>query len=297
MRLYLLMICVALLSACGSQEESELVRLEREVEAQPTNANVSELLTWYGNWLSEHREVNPERKEILLKTLALSDRHIRLNTKLNALQALVLDYPADPETSGRLLEMGEIFEMMQKDQAAMILRQAVLQRWPNVPAADSIRMQIPPDALPVDSAIAKLGRDMFDDSQFRLNERIARQYVDACETYALVHHDDPQSAEYLHKAAETARTLRTIPKALAIYDWILQRYPDHPRASQALFLKAFTYDNNLQDTANAARYYREFLAAYPGDDFAESAQFLLDNLGKDDDELLQVLQQKAQEGQ
>ncbi|MDX1477741.1 MAG: tetratricopeptide repeat protein [Saprospiraceae bacterium] len=297
MRLHLLILLAMIMVACSEEEASEFSQLEREVEEQPTNANVSELLTVYGNWLAEHTEANAERKEVLLKTLAVSDRHIRLNTKLNALQALVMDYPQDPETPARLLEMGKIFRMMQKDQAAMVLQQAVLKKWPTLPGADSIRAEIPADAPPIDSTIARLGRETYDATQFRLNERIARQYVDACETYALVNQDDPQSAEYLHKAAEMARNLRTIPKALALYDWILQRYPTHPRAPQALFLKAFTYDNNLQDTANAGKYYREFLAKYPDDDFAEDAQFLLDNLGKDDDELLQVLQQKAQEGQ
>jgi TolA-binding protein len=39
--------------------------------------------------------------------------------------------------------------------------------------------------------------------------------------------------------------------------------------------------------------YEEFLRKYPEDEFAGSAQFLLDNLGKSDDELLEALQKKG----
>ena len=62
-----------------------------------------------------------------------------------------------------------------------------------------------------------------------------------------------------------------------------------------MFLKAFTFDNDLKDYENARKYYEEFLAKYPNNEFAESAKFLLDNLGKSDEELRQIIEQKQKE--
>jgi TolA-binding protein len=149
-----------------------------------------------------------------------------------------------------------------------------------------------PETVAIDTLMQNVAREIFRDST-SLNEMAARQYVDACEVYALVNPGTDASAEYLHKASETARTLRSTAKALAIYDWILKSYPEHKRSSQALFLKGFTYDNELRDYDKARIVYEEFLQKYPDDEFASSAQFLLENLGKSDDELLEALQKKA----
>ncbi len=127
----------------------------------------------------------------------------------------------------------------------------------------------------------------------RINSTVARSYVDACMAYAVMYDGKGESAENLHKAAETARSLGEMDEALSMYDWIIDRYPNHPRTPQALFLKAFTYDSDLKEFDQARVYYTEFLEKYPNNDFAKSAEFLLENLGKDDEELLQILQEKA----
>ena len=48
------------------------------------------------------------------------------------------------------------------------------------------------------------------------------------ELYALILPNDPMSGDYLHKAGETARSIRSFDKALGFYDWITTKYPDHP---------------------------------------------------------------------
>jgi tetratricopeptide (TPR) repeat protein len=293
---YLSLVFLLTLFACTSENDSQFSALESEVAENPTNANVSELLSEYSNWLADNPAANAMRKDVLLKTYAQSDKSIRQKMKLLALKGLILDYPDDPETLDRLIGMSGILEQMRKTGAAQILNQAIAQNYPgNKKVKEEILPKLPLNLLPIDTVIYQLGRAMFSDGSMRLNNRVARQYVDACEAYAIVFDGTPEAVELLHKAAETARTLNTIHKAIELYDWILTRYPDHPRSAQALFLKAFTYDSNLGDIENAEVYYKQFLEKYPEDDFAESASFLLENLGKDDDELLDILQKKAQE--
>jgi TolA-binding protein len=293
---YLSVALLFLLFACTSEEATEFSILENEVAENPTNANVSDLLNEYTSWLVEHPKVNDDRRDVLIKIYDVSSKHIRQKMKLSALKGLVLDYPKDPETMDRLIEMSSMLEQMRKTGAAQILNQAIAENYPgNQKVKDEILPKLPPNLLPIDTVIYQLGQAMFNDGSMRLNNRVGRQYVDACEAYAIVFDGTPQAVELLHKAAETARTLNTVHKAIEIYDWILTRYPENKRSSQALFLKAFTYDSNLGDVDNAKTYYEEFLDKYPNDDFTESATFLLKNLGKDDDELLDILQKKSQE--
>mgnify|MGYP003453067237 FL=1 len=42
-------------------------------------------------------------------------------------------------------------------------------------------------------------------------------------------------------------------------------------------------------------YYKDYLAKYPNDEFSESAKFLLDNLGKSEEELKKMLEEKSKE--
>lgn len=127
---------------------------------------------------------------------------------------------------------------------------------------------------------------MYDEATHKVNFQAANDYIRICELFALLQPKNEQSPEYLHKAGETARAVRAFAKAVAIYDKIYTEYPTYEKSAQALFLKAFTYDNDLGDKATAKQLYEEFLQKFPNDDFADDTQFLLDNLGKDDEEII-----------
>ncbi len=148
-----------------------------------------------------------------------------------------------------------------------------------------------------DTIVKYISQSMFNDSTFRLNEKRARFYIAVCDTIVRSEPDLAKAPDYLHHAAETARTLRDIPKAIELYDWIIDKYPNHPKASISLFLKAFTYDNDLNEFDKGGEYYNEYLTKYPSGEFSESARFLLDNLGKSEEELLKKMmeQQKKEE--
>ncbi|MBL0005921.1 MAG: hypothetical protein IPP25_01720 [Saprospiraceae bacterium] len=140
-----------------------------------------------------------------------------------------------------------------------------------------------------------IAKNMFNDSTFRLNEPRANLYIDAVEAPFKAEPALTKAPEYIHHSSVTARTLLDIPKAIELYDWIIATYPAHPRAATSLFLKAFTYDNDLKDFDKAGVYYKDYLAKYPNDEFSESAKFLLDNLGKSEEELKKMLEEKAKE--
>lgn len=180
-----------------------------------------------------------------------------MQLRLSALKMQIVENPGAEENPGRIKEIGSVL-----------------------------------DKLGGEAYIKELSDNVYNDSLGTINEEYAKNYLDACEAYALAHPGTDAAADYLYKATETLRAMRMPEKCLPIYDRLINDYPDHKRAAQALFLKGFTYDNDLGDFQNARRYYEEFLAKHPDDEFASSAEFLLENLGKSDDELLEVLQAK-----
>ena len=75
-----------------------------------------------------------------------------------------------------------------------------------------------------------------------------------------------------------------------LYDEILDDYPDFEKAPTVLFLKAFVYDDQLQDYTNAKKYYELFLEKYPNNEFTDDAEISLKNLGKTPEELIEEFQ-------
>ena len=64
------------------------------------------------------------------------------------------------------------------------------------------------------------------------------------------------------------------------YRDIVNNYPDHQHAPQALFMIGFVYAEELRDTQRAKKTFGELLREYPDSEVAGSAQWMLDNIDK-----------------
>ena len=91
---------------------------------------------------------------------------------------------------------------------------------------------------------------------------------------------------YLFKAADISMFQQEGGQTIAILDRILAKYPQHELAAMSLFLKAFTFDTRLNDTASARVYYQQFVNKYPDEEFTDDAINALKNLGKTPEELV-----------
>jgi tetratricopeptide (TPR) repeat protein len=138
--------------------------------------------------------------------------------------------------------------------------------------------------------IEEKGKQITEEGSNRFNVQAAKEYIQISESYMLINPENKVAAEQLLKAANLAKSIPAYAtKAVALYDWFILKHPDHPKAGQALFLKAFTYDNDLNDDDKARALYTEFLEKYPRDDFADDAAMLIQNLGKSDEELFEAI--------
>jgi TolA-binding protein len=82
-------------------------------------------------------------------------------------------------------------------------------------------------------------------------------------------------------------------RALTIYEQVYQRHPDSDIGGNALFMKGFTLDNHLNDYESAGQAYRSFLEEFPNHNLLPSASFLLENLGKSEEEIISSFKQEG----
>ena len=84
--------------------------------------------------------------------------------------------------------------------------------------------------------------------------------------------------------------------AIENFKIILEKYPDGETAAQSTFMVGFINANSLENLEEAKKYYTLFIEKYPTHDLADDAQYELDNLGQDINELpiFKDMQEKEQ---
>lgn len=271
----------------------ELVTAQRAFDSAATDET-------YNNYISkilEHIQNSPkgtDQTAVLLSAAEASQKMSKVDQEIIFLNNLIRNYPKYPERKEKILRMIGLLHGAGRHTVADVMAICFIKAFPSDPAVADLKSKLPKVVEPAEKMI-EVARAVFADSIQGFNESSARVFVDACEAFAMALPEDPESPEYLFKAAETSNTLRTYEKSFSLYDWIIDNYPRHDRAPISLFMKGFLFDGTLNDSTNAARYYNEFLEKYPSNQFAKDARILLENLGKTDEEVLQDLMKKNPE--
>lgn len=89
------------------------------------------------------------------------------------------------------------------------------------------------------------------------------------------------SEQELFNQAQVFYAEENFDEAIGSYKNIIDDFPDGENRSKAIFMLGFLYANSLQEFTQAANYYNMVIREYPDDVLTPSAQFELDNLGKD----------------
>jgi TolA-binding protein len=119
-----------------------------------------------------------------------------------------------------------------------------------------------------------------------------KNYQEALKYYQIIIDKYPQSpkasqASYL-AASIYNNDLKDFPTAIRWYRKMYENYPESKDAPNALFTIGFIYNNELKEYDSARAYYQKFLQKYPNHDMAISAKFELENIGKDPNEILNL---------
>lgn len=144
------------------------------------------------------------------------------------------------------------------------------------------------------ASIKKLEDDLYGADQSKFDRQKANQLVDLYTEYADKYPDDTAAPEYLYKASDLSMNLRQPVETIDLFNRILDNYPDYEKAPTVLFLKAFVYEDQMNDLDRAKQYYELFLEKYPDNEFADDAKVSLKNLGKSPEELIKEFEGKKE---
>lgn len=270
----------------------EIVNAAKVYRDQPTAENANSALEKISTALKANKEDKATVKDLAEEALDIATQSKLTAKQISFLLLLVKEYPNDSQAAQRLLELGNIMKNINKAKAANVLYSGLIHRFPDSDQAELANKSISPEAKDIDAYLTAAGEEVFaDPDKYGINRRAGQSYVDACEAYALAYPDSPMAPEYLYKGTEVSRTLRTFTKSLTMYDWILDKYPDYEKAPTAMFLKGFIIENELKNADLARQVYSDFLKTYPDHQLKDDVQFLLDNLGKSDEEIMKMIEE------
>ncbi|MGE4289323.1 MAG: tol-pal system YbgF family protein [Salinivirgaceae bacterium] len=127
------------------------------------------------------------------------------------------------------------------------------------------------------------------------NQQKGKELIDAYAVFAETYPDDSLSAAFLFRAGELSMNLQQSEQAIAYFNKVRAAYPSFYKAPECLFLKAFVFENQLNNLKDAEIYYKEFIANYPNHALTDDAVASLEYLGKSPEELVRMFQEKNAE--
>jgi len=283
---------ILFLSSCTGGESTtgdSFSVLAQKAESDPTSENFAAYYSEVNNFLQNNKTKTSVVHPVLERAADFSLKHKRYSQAAGYLTPLV----RTADDNGKyVLSLSKIMNTLNKEHAAKILYKSYKNNNPNGDN-DSQMDAIISDVQDVDVYLDTIfNRVLQNPDEVGLNRNNALKFVDCAEAYALANRDSESSPERLYKASEVARSIQTLPKALSIYDWILEDYPNYEKAPTVLFLKGFIIENNVDNDSLAKSIYDQFLVTYPDHELASSVKFLIENLGKSDEEILDFIQQK-----
>ncbi|MCB0375255.1 MAG: tetratricopeptide repeat protein [Sinomicrobium sp.] len=278
------------LTACQNEQQhaqSEITKQETLIEDESDPEAAEQLIQQYLAYASTYPEDGEASARYLYRVAALQYRLNNFDAARSNLEKAIHKYYDHENTPKAVLLLGDIYqEKLHNKFASSVLYQSAAESMPSLAEEAEVAAMNKTGFGPVTQRLELIADNMYRDSTGRVDLRLANDYITGTSVYALISPEAERVPEFLYKAGETARTIQAFGKAIELYDWLLERYPGYEKTPQAMFLKAFTLDNDLHRLDEARAVYEEFLAKYPNDEFADDTQFLLENLGKSDEEII-----------
>ena len=111
--------------------------------------------------------------------------------------------------------------------------------------------------------IKEAEKGLLTDSTFSPDALEAKKLIGLYDQYAKQFPADTLRAEYLFKAGEISAGINDPLAGIDYYDRLYKNYPGYNKAPVALFLQGFIYENQLGRLDEAKSIYQQFLERYP----------------------------------
>lgn len=144
--------------------------------------------------------------------------------------------------------------------------------------------KIPGEVAPLDDVRERIARtlrpvvarDAYERDLRRLRQEQNVRY------YGEFADEERRSAEALYRVAAETRDARA---KLDYYGRVVELYPEHELADEALFMQGFVYSEEFANVSGAARCFRRLIREYPDSKYIADAEFMMKNLGRSVPEL------------
>jgi tetratricopeptide (TPR) repeat protein len=267
--LLLAIMCLAL-GSCQS-DAGEMRSSIRQLEKQSSDSTQAILVETYMNYANTYPGDSTWTPRFLQRAARMERARFHYSAAIKLLYQAIREYYHHPETIDQVLLLHNIFQHdVQTPFLITTIEQAGRQAFPALAERWSAT------ATPIEDQLINRQKAVYESAALQINYSAANELITASELYALLLPYAEQSPELLLSAAEITRGLGVYRHSLDLLDWVATRYPEHPQAAQALFLRAFTLDEQLHDTTAARKAYQLFLRKHPDHEFANDARMLLD---------------------
>lgn len=291
------LLCMVLASCNGEQQQRQaaIAELEAKAESETDATTAKILIEAYEDYTTAYPKDEAFTPRYLYREAALQYQMGNF-PKAAALLLKLLEQHNKAEVAPQaMLLLGDLYySALQQPKAGQLTLQALTQRFPESESAKTAAEQLGNTMVSLEDELEALRLSIYNDSLARLDFRKADLYVQQSELYSLLLPESDLTPILLSQAGEIARTARKYEKALELYGKLYAGYPKFEKAPQALFMQAFILDNDLKRFEEAGQLYQSFIDQYPENDFASSAQVLLENLGKDEEEIIRNLNSKSE---
>ena len=298
-KLSIILLLFMFLIACKNEKTSEaddqISTLEKAVEQQATGENIASLFSAYDEKIRDKELSRNDLKETLDKAYNLADGQGWGKELIGYAYAYLKEFPGEVGNEEKVLQLINLMEERNQKNTVRTLKYGFLDAYPESIHLDSIHGSLDSTYPNAKAYLQDMALKVFDNPDaIGVNIINAKEYVNSCEAYTLVLPADSLAPRYLFNAAEMSRTVKTFDKTLFLYDWLIAKYPNYEKTPMAMFLKGFILENELNNIDKAKEVYRKFLENYPAHDLADDVQFLYDNLGKSNEEILEMIEKNRQ---
>lgn len=119
--------------------------------------------------------------------------------------------------------------------------------------------------------------------------------IESIDNFAKNNPENKQTPRHLELKAKYLGALGNNAEAIKVYENLYTNFKGSENSSDALFMMAFLYENNMGDKEKAKEYYQKYLDEFPTMEFAKDAKFSLENIDKTPEELMEMFNQQNAE--
>ena len=281
----------ALIGCNPISKEQKTVEAALEAYKNSPDDNTSKAFAQaYNTYTEVNGYTDPVVATYMLEGARIAEKRQKLNTALSWYQSYFTRYYGAPETADQYFEMTSLIEAFGKPELNQIFYKSLVKRFPSHPKAEAIKAKITDPSLSIDSSLHFVLKQIPNENMTGMHPETVQLYIEMVEVSVMTDTTLYLGPEHLVKAGEVGRMAKLYPRSIKLYDWVMRLYPTHRYGTSALFMKAYIYYFDLKDYEMANALIKEYQAKDPYGQFEYEANYLLNNPGKSEDDLVKAME-------